>query len=61
MDRNRKPIAMAYVPWQEWQNVYDPKRALSRGTIFAELDLPFTGQPNCEGMKTKGGCSCGRH
>ena len=37
------PIAMAYVPWQEWRDIYNPDRALSRGTIFEELDLPFRG------------------
>ena len=33
---------MAYVPWQEFTKVYDPKRALMAGTIFPELDMPFT-------------------
>lgn len=37
-------IAMAYVPWQEWREVYDPKKGLSRGTIFKELDKPFLGK-----------------
>lgn len=35
------PVAMAYVSWQNWQNVYDPETALCRGTIFPCLDLPF--------------------
>lgn len=38
------PLAMAYVPWQPWRNVYDMEKALRRGTIFAELDLPFEGK-----------------
>lgn len=42
------PIAMAYVPWQRWGEVYDPEKALCRGTLFPALDLPFTG------------CSCER-
>lgn len=35
------PLAMAYVPRQKWRNAYSPEEALSRGTLFAELDLPF--------------------
>ncbi|MDD4564427.1 MAG: spore coat associated protein CotJA [Eubacteriales bacterium] len=37
------PLAMAYVPMQRWRDIYEPAKALSRGTIFAELDLPFLG------------------
>ena len=33
---------MAYVPWQKCTKLYDPKRALMAGTIFPELDMPFT-------------------
>ncbi|MBR4956081.1 MAG: spore coat associated protein CotJA [Clostridia bacterium] len=32
---------MAYVPWQNWSETYDNQRALCRGTIFPQLDLPF--------------------
>lgn len=35
------PIAMAYVPMQKWQELYDPASGLSRGTIFRELDLEW--------------------
>ena len=35
------PIAMAYVPWQQWQTPYGPERGLAQGTIFSELDLAF--------------------
>lgn len=38
------PIAMAYVPMQQWRNVYSLKDGLERGTIFPELDLPFEGR-----------------
>ena len=38
------PIAMAYVPMQKWQKLYDPDVALDRGTLFCELDLPFLGR-----------------
>ncbi len=43
------PAAMVYSPYQVFHEVYTPDTALSRGTLFAELDLPF------EGYK-KGGC-----
>lgn len=36
-------VGMTYVPMQRWRDIYDPKKALSRGTIFAELDMPFLG------------------
>ncbi len=37
------PLAMAYVPWQEWQNIYEAEKGFHRGTIFEELDKPFKG------------------
>ena len=37
-------LAMAYVPWQEWETMYDDERALERGTAFPSLDLPFMGK-----------------
>ncbi len=36
-------LAMAYVPYQPWENIYDSDIALSRGTIFQGLDKPFLG------------------
>lgn len=41
------PIAMAYVPYQQWKNIYEPNEALKRGTIFKELDLPFNCAKGC--------------
>ena len=35
------PLAMAYVPWQNWKDIYDLKQAFQTGTIFCELDKPF--------------------
>ena len=35
-------VAMAYVPWQELQDVYEPEAALTFGTLFPELNKPFT-------------------
>ena len=45
MEYNRElqelPLAMAYVPIQGWGDTYSPSRALCRGTLFPQLDLPF--------------------
>ena len=35
------PVGMAYVPWQVWQDLYDPDDAFPIGTIFRELDYPW--------------------
>ena len=40
---NKTPLAMAYVPFQQWEELYDADKALNRGTLFPELDLPFEG------------------
>jgi hypothetical protein len=37
-------LAMAYVPWQQFTSTYEPQKALMVGTIFPELDKPFTGK-----------------
>ncbi len=41
------PLAMAYVKWQAWQDIYEPCKALERGTLFQELDKPFLGKGGC--------------
>lgn len=38
------PLGMSYVPFQQWETPYDDAVALSRGTIFPNLDLPFIGE-----------------
>lgn len=42
------PVAMAYVPWQRdskmYENLYEAYKA---GTIFPELNKPFTGRRPC--------------
>ena len=43
------PIAMGYIPWQQWKTPYDPAKGLSRGTIFEDLDLPFE-KERCRGV-----------
>ncbi len=44
------PLAMAYVPMQQFKRIYELEEALQYGTIFPELNKPFTGG--------KGGRSC---
>lgn len=39
----RFPIAMAYVPWQQWGELYEPDCALTQGTIFKDLNKIFCG------------------
>ena len=41
---NDKALAMAYVPWQTWRDIYEVEKALHHGTIFCELDKPFLGR-----------------
>ena len=36
-----RQLAMAYVPYQRWRMLYEPDKALSRGTLFEELDKPL--------------------
>lgn len=38
------PPVMAYVPFQQYNTVYQPELSLERGTIFPELDKPFYGR-----------------
>jgi len=47
-------IAMSYVPWQQFGEVYPLDRGFHIGTIFPALDLPFLcANPACSG------CGCG--
>lgn len=50
---DRLPLAMAYVPFQKWRNVYDAAAGLQTGTIFQELDLHFYG------YEDRNNCNCG--
>ena len=45
---DRFPLAMSYVPMQKFENLYNEEKALCRGTLFEDLDLPFKGE--------RGGC-----
>jgi outer membrane biosynthesis protein TonB len=40
--------AMACVGRQKWRELYEPEQGFSRGTMFGELDLPFTGEGDCK-------------
>lgn len=48
---DRLPLAMAYVPMQRWEQLYEPAVALDRGTLFCKLDLPFKGKGAVEDGK----------
>jgi hypothetical protein len=54
--KQMQELAIAHVPMQEYRQTYTPQKALTRGTLFAELDFPF--EPE-KGMM-KGGCGCGK-
>ena len=41
------PIAMAYVPWQQWRKLHDLGYGFQCGTIFQELEKPFRGKGGC--------------
>lgn len=46
---NRSPlpampvVAMAYVPFQQFNTTFTPEKGLEMGTLFPELDKPFLG------------------
>ncbi len=37
------PLAMVYSPYQAFEDLYEPEKALCQGTLFAQLDKPFYG------------------
>ncbi len=37
------PLGIVYSPYQHFRQLYSPDTALTRGTVFSELDLPFEG------------------
>ena len=41
------PLGMGYVPWQQFENLYEECEAVYHGTIFCDLDLDFLGM-RCE-------------
>ena len=46
------PLASVYAPLQNFDDLYDKETAMEKGTVFAELDLPFMGESVYKG----GGC-----
>lgn len=43
------PPAMAYVPWQHFNGIHENlEEAYQSGTIFPELNKPFTGRRCCK-------------
>ena len=48
---NNMPLAMAYVPWQEWRNIYEAEKGFHCGTIFEELNKPFRGIGGCQNVR----------
>ena len=43
--KDEKSLAMAYVKWQQFDQIYDDlEKAYKIGTVFPELNLPFTGR-----------------
>lgn len=52
MNLSQKPLAMAYVPWQKFENVLDAGCGLEQGTIFEDLIFPFMGaQAACQAIQ----------
>ena len=39
----KTPVAMAYVPFQQFGNMYEPEKGFEVGTMFPDLDKPFWG------------------
>ncbi|WP_243578001.1 spore coat associated protein CotJA [Clostridium minihomine] len=37
-------VAMAYVPFQQFGTTYSAEKGFNQGTIFPDLDKPFTGK-----------------
>lgn len=48
------PLASVYAPIQNFDELYDCETALSRGTIFSKLDLPFMGESVVNGGNCRG-------
>ena len=64
MNLSKKPLAMAYVPWQTFEKVMEGECALRHGTIFEDLVFPFVGaQAACQADRSQnhshsGSCGC---
>lgn len=47
-------LAHSYVPWQNYNVVFNPSEALDRGTLFPELCMPQGNYGPCEGPQPCG-------
>ena len=47
-------LAMSYVPWHDWEDLFDPQEALRRATAFPSLELRF--ERECRTCQKKGAC-----
>lgn len=45
----KMPVAMAYVPWTHWEELYDLNKGYNCGTIFPSLNKPFGENMLCRG------------
>ena len=41
---DKLPLTMTYTPMQSFGNIYSEQDALTRGTLFCDLDKPFYGK-----------------
>ena len=48
------PLASVFAPLQKFENVYEVENAIKRGTVFADLDLPFEGTTVQKGGNCRG-------
>ncbi len=42
-----RSLAMVYSPYQNYEELYDPRQGLCNGTIFCNLNKPFYGDRRC--------------
>jgi len=55
------PLGSAYVPWQRFEQVFEPEKGLMYGSIFAELVYPFYGaRAACGNMGNGRRNNCGQ-
>lgn len=41
---DKYPLAMAYIPMQKFENLYNTAAALNNGTLFMDLNKQFEGR-----------------
>ncbi len=46
---DKMPVAMAYVPWQQWEELYNLNNGFQAGTIFPSLNKPYAEMGFCKG------------